>query len=247
MNSATFHFHDTLNDFLPHNRKDKPFPHTFDWRTSIKDMIESLGPPHSEVGLIVVDGVSVNFDHIVHPGCHVDVYDSFDLMDLSNKVRLRPELTECPRFVLDTHLGRLASYLRMMGFDTLYRNDYPDDLLAEISNQQGRILLTRDIGLLKRSLVIHGYFVRATSPKERIVEILNRYQLHRYIQPFRHCIKCNGLVVSVEKQQISEQLPSTVNDRYDEFHQCRACGRIYWKGSHYDHMQKFIGEVISIQ
>ncbi len=243
MNSVTFHFHGTLNDFLPHKRRNQPFEHLFDWRTSIKDMIESLGPPHCEVALILVDGVPVDFYHIVRSSCHVDIYAALEKDGLSQNIQLRPNLKERPRFVLDTHLGRLASYLRMMGFDTLYRNDYPDDELAEISNQQERILLTRDIGLLKRSLVIHGYWVRSTDPKKRIVEVLNRFDLHPHIQPFRHCIKCNGLVVSVEKQAIIQELPPTVRELFDEFHQCCDCGRTYWKGSHYDRMRQFMGEV----
>src|SRR5690606_15368483 len=132
----------------PRRHKDKTFSQRFNWRTTIKDMIESIAPPHPEVELILVNGKSVGWDYIVKDGDVVDVYPEFNYVDVPNKIRLVPKYKGFPKFVLDTHLGRLAAYLRMMGFDTLYQNDYEDDVLAEISSTENRILLTRDVGLL---------------------------------------------------------------------------------------------------
>jgi len=240
MNIATFHFFGELNFFLPKKHRYQPFEHQFAWKASIKDMVESLGPPHCEIGLLTVDGVSVGFDHIVEPHSHICVYDDPALADVDKLVSLRPLLTDKPRFVLDTHLGRLAGYLRMMGFDTLYRNDYADDQLAEISDVEGRILLTRDIGLLKRGRVCYGYFIRATNPKEQIVEIVQKYRLSHVVTPFRRCLKCNGELTSVEKSHILGQLPNTSAEQYDEFRQCDDCGQVYWKGTHYEKMCEFL-------
>src|SRR5690606_8682000 len=109
-----------------------------------------------------------DWDYIVQDGDAIEVYPDFEAIDLPNKIRLLPAYPYKPRFVLDTHLGKLANYLRMMGFDTLYRNDYDDDELAEVSHHEERIVLTRDLGVLKRSLVIYGYFVRNTNPRQQI-------------------------------------------------------------------------------
>ena len=165
----------------------------------------------------------------------------------TTKFRLIPELTGRPRFILDTHLGRLASYLRMMGFDTLYRNDYPDDELAEVSNAEQRILLTRDVGLLKRSLVVHGYYVRTTNPRQRLHEIVNRYHLAELVEPFKFCLRCNGNLKQVDKADILDQISARTAQFYDVFHQCDSCKQIFWKGSHYDRMETLLNEVLGGQ
>jgi uncharacterized protein with PIN domain len=176
----------------------------------------------------------------------VDVYPRFETVDCTDKIRLRPPISpQEAKFVLDTHLGRLAAYLRMMGFDTLYRNDYPDDELAEVSHHENRILLTRDIGLLKRGLVIYGYFVRETKPKRRLKEIVQRFDLFDVVMPFKHCMKCNGLLREVEKSTVLDQLPNETGQFYDEFHRCMSCEQVYWKGPHYKRMQSFIGDVMN--
>jgi uncharacterized protein with PIN domain len=142
--------------------------------------------------------------------------------------------------VLDTHLGQLAAYLRMLGFDTLYRNDYPDDELARIASQEQRILLTRDRGLLKRGIIVYGYYVRETDPRRQMVEILRRYQLDGVIAPFRRCIRCNGPLRAVQKADIADRLAPKTREFYQEFSMCAACDQIYWKGSHYERMRQFI-------
>lgn len=244
MNSANFCFHGEINFFLPPAHRHTTIQHTFDWKASIKDMVESLGVPHCEIELLTVDHVSVDFEHIVQPGTRIDVYARAVDAPVKDQVALRPPLTTKPRFILDTHLGRLASYLRMMGFDTLYRNDYPDDELALVSNVEQRILLTRDIGLLKRSLVIYGRFVRETNPRQQIIEVMRRYQLLDHVVSFQRCLKCNGVLHPVEKEAILHRLTPTTATYYDVFHQCVDCEQIYWKGSHYDKMQEFMSEVI---
>lgn len=244
MSIAHFQFHGRLNYFLPKHRRYHVIHHTFKWRASVKDMVESLGPPHCEVALVVVNGVSVQFDYIVQPDDVIDVYADFDAVALPEKIALRPELTGRPRFVLDTHLGRLASYLRMLGFDTLYRNDYPDDELAYVSNTENRILLTRDVGLLKRSLVIYGYFMRETAPKKRLSEVLERYDLKDHIVPFKHCMKCNGALHPVKKATILDEITTQTATHFEEFHRCDDCRQIYWKGSHYSRMQTFVADVL---
>ncbi len=243
--TAYFTFHGALNYFLPRSQRHTTIAHPFDWRASVKDMLESLGPPHPEVALIVVNGISVNFDYIVQPGDKIALYPDFDAVDLSPKIALVPPYSGRMRFILDTHLGRLEAYLRMMGFDTLYRNDYDDDELARISDEEKRILLTRDIGLLKRGRVMYGYFVRNTESRARLLEINQRYRLVDHLDPFRYCMKCNGLLMPVEKSAILDKIHPRTAENFDAFHQCQACQQVYWKGSHYDKMASLLDDVIN--
>lgn len=245
MSRAYFRFHEELNTFLPSRYKQTIIEKPFNWRASIKDMIESIGVPHSEIELLIVNGGSVDFSYIVNDGDQIEVYPRYEMMNHSEKQRLRPPIDPYTvRFILDTHLGRLAAYLRMIGFDTLYRNDYPDDELAEVSQRENRVLLTRDVGLLKRGIVTYGYFVRATQPKRRLQEVTQRFGLLEAITPFKYCMKCNGVLVSVEKEAVIADLPAETAQVYDEFHQCQSCQQVYWKGPHYQRMQVFIQEVL---
>ena len=165
---AVFRFYEELNDFLPARRRKIEFEHHFDRRASIKDMIESLGVPHTEVELILVNGRSVDFSYMVEDGNRISVYPVFESLDVSPLLRLRPEPLRDPRFVVDCNLGRLARYLRLLGFDCLYQNDYTDAGVALISQQQHRIVLTRDRRLLHRKIITHGFYIRASMPREQV-------------------------------------------------------------------------------
>jgi len=244
MKHATFTFHGDLNFFLPRRRKYQTFSQKFNLPRSIKDLIEAIAPPHPEIELIVVNGKSVSWDYVVQDGDIIDVYPHFSDVEMPDKIRLIPKYKGFPKFVLDTHLGRLAAYLRMMGFDTLYRNDYEDDVLAEISANENRILLTRDLGLLKRNLVTYGYFVRNTDPKERLIEIVDRYTLDEFVAPFERCMTCNGELYRVAKEDVRDDVKEETFNVFDEFQQCDNCLKIFWKGSHYEKMQRLIEEVI---
>ena len=183
MSQVTFRFYAELNDFLPPPRRMVSFTHTFAGSVSVKDMIESLGVPHTEVDLILANGRSVDFTYLVAGGDRLSVYPVFESLDITPVLRVRPQPLRQTRFVLDTHLGRLASYLRLLGFDTLYRNDYADEELAHISSREKRILLTRDRGLLKRSEVTHGYCLRSTVSAEQLREVVQRFDLAGSARP----------------------------------------------------------------
>jgi len=195
--TCEFRFYEELGDFLAPERRKRSFLHAFDGTPSVKDRIESLGVPHTEVDLILVDGEPVPFSHRLCGGERVAVYPMFERFELGEANHLRPTPLREPRFVLDVHLGRLASYLRLLGFDTLYRNDYDDDELQAISRDEHRILLTRDTGLLKRSAITHGAFLHQTDPRRQLREVLDRFQLDARIAPFSRCARCNGTVESL--------------------------------------------------
>ncbi|MBW4628561.1 MAG: Mut7-C ubiquitin/RNAse domain-containing protein [Brasilonema octagenarum HA4186-MV1] len=244
MACASFRFYAELNDFLPSHRKEMKIAHIFTERASIKDMIESLGIPHPEVDGIEVNGISVDFSYIVQDGDIINVYPISTTDRGTSTISVRPKPLTTIRFVLDIHLGKLVTSLRLLGFDTLYQNDYEDKELAHISSTQNRILLTRDRGLLMRSIVSYGYYVRNTDPHKQIVEVMQRFDLYKIISPFQRCLRCNGLLESVTKELIVNQLPETVKLYNHEFHRCQNCNQIYWKGSHYERLQQFLDLVV---
>jgi hypothetical protein len=244
MGSAQFRFYEELNDFLPPSRRKVSFPHTFTGRNAVKDMIEALGVPHTEVDLILVNGRSVDFSYIVQDGDRISVYPVFESFDITPLLRLRPRPLRISRFILDVHLGRLARYLRLLGFDTLYRNNFDDAELAHLASKEWRILLTRDRGLLKRNSITHGYYVRETDPRRQLQEVLARFDLYRSVQSFQRCTHCNGLLETVAKEQIWNRLEPNTRRYFDQFWMCGGCQRIYWKGSHYVHMQRLVEDVL---
>ena len=240
MAEARVRFYAELNDFLPPELRFQDIPYRFLDIASVKDRIESLGVPHTEVDLILVNGESVDFSYRVRDGDRISVYPVFEAFDIAGLTHLRPEPLREPRFVLDTHLGKLAAYLRMVGFDTLYRNCYTDDELVRISRDGRRILLTRDVGLLKRSVVTHGYFVRQTDSRRQLEEIIRRFDLARLMRPFTRCIRCNGELRDASKEEVRDRIPPAAAELYHEFRECPQCGRVYWQGGHYRRMRQWI-------
>ena len=237
---AGLRFYAELNDFLPAARRGRDVAVRFGAGATVKDVIESQGVPHTEVDLVLANGESVGFDHRLADGDRVSVYPVFEGLDISPVTRLRPAPLRVTRFVLDTHLGRLARYLRLLGFDSRYRRDFEDDELAQISLSEGRVLLTRDVGLLKRRMITHGYFIRESRPDDQVVEVLRRFDLAGAIQPFRRCMVCNGALHAVAKDEIAPALlPGTLRD-FHEFWTCPGCRRVYWRGSHYERLAALV-------
>ena len=239
MSYATFHFYDDLYYFLPSNHRYTTINHTFEGRVSIKDMIESLGVPHTEIEAISANGRGVDLTYLVEDAARIEVF-GFSSKIPADKL-IRPPLEGEPSFVLDVHLGQLAVYLRMLGFDAVYRNDYEDAEISCISSNCKRVLLSRDRGIFKRSRVEYGYFVREIKPKLQIVEVVKRFNLEKYFKPLQRCIRCNGRLTPVTKEEVLDRLEPLTARFYNEFSRCVECGQIYWKGSHYSKMVDFIG------
>ena len=243
LEQVNIRFYEELNDFLPSDLRKTDFNHELKKSRSVKDLIESIGVPHTEIDLIIVNSESVDFNYPVQNGDHISVYPVFESLDISQLKHNQPQPLRNTRFVLDVHLGRLAAYLRMLGFDTLYRNDYDDPELADISASEHRILLTCDRQLLMRKQITHGYFVRARHPQQQLLEVLSRFDLYNNQHPFSRCMHCNGKTRLVNKKDIESQLLAKTNKYYNEFFQCESCSKIYWKGSHYLKMQNMINKI----
>jgi uncharacterized protein with PIN domain len=208
-------------------------------------MIEALGVPHTEVELILVNGESADFSRQLEDGDRVAVYPGFESMDVTPLLRVRDTPLRETRFVADAHLGGLAHMLRMLGFDTLYDNHYHDDAIVAIAEQDGRIVLTRDRELLKRRAVTHGCYVHALKSEQQLREIVERLDLARSARPFTLCLHCNALLRPVDKASVLDRLPPRVQEHYDRFSTCDACGRVYWEGSHWRSMQKMLDMLLS--
>jgi uncharacterized protein with PIN domain len=238
--AAVFRFYEELNDLLPTRRQKVSFQYVFDGSPSVKDAIEAIGVPHTEVDLIVVDGRSVSFGYQLRDGDRIAVYPTFEAVDISPITRLKARPLRDTRFVADTHLGKLARLLRMMGFDTLYRRDFEDARIIALSIDERRIILTRDRGILKHKTVTHGYCLRSAQPQEQAREVLERFDLGSEIDPFARCMLCNGRIVGADADEVKDRLlPRTAAD-FDDFYRCESCEKIYWRGSHYDKMKTLI-------
>jgi len=220
-----------LNDFLPHYRKNRTFSLDFESHQSLKHLIESIGVPHTEFGQVLVNGQVMESSNRLQDGDQVTVYPANSTPG------------DEPCFILDNHLGQLATYLRMLGFDSLYRNDYQDDELSEVSIMEGRVLLTRDRRLLMRKTIRLGYCIHQTDPRQQAAEVLRRFKLTGQVRPFQRCLRCNSPLQQVAKQDIIERLEPLTKRYYDEFRICPSCHQIYWKGSHFEHMQQLILEI----
>ena len=237
---ASFRFYEELNDFLPPAQRKRAIEYPFSGSPGIKDPIETLGVPHTEVELIIVNGISVGFDYQLKDNDRVAVYPMFESFDVTPLVRLRDKPLRDPAFIVDVNLGKLTRWLRMLGFDTTWRNDYDDAEIVNLAKESGRIILTRDRRLLYRKSITHGYWVRAVEPRLQIEEIVARLDLARLIRPIHRCIECNGLIKPVAKEAVDHLLEPLTRKYYEEFYQCDQCAQVYWKGSHYEHMMQKI-------
>jgi uncharacterized protein with PIN domain len=239
-NCATFRFYEELNDFFARGKRKATIPVYFGGNPPVKDIIESIGVPHTEVDLILVNSKSVDFSYHLKNGDRVSVYPVFESLDISDVTHLRAKPLRRPKYILDVHLGKLAKYLRMFGFDTLYRNNYHDSQIVSIAGTEKRIILTRDIGILKIKEVTHGYWIRSQNLNKQLKEVIDHFDLYSSIKPFHRCMTCNGIIRKVKKETIHDNLDEKTKKYYDEFYRCESCGTIYWKGSHYNRMKRFI-------
>jgi hypothetical protein len=211
-------------------------------RRSVKDAIESCGVPHTEVDLVLVNGDSVGFDRLIVAGDRVSVFPPFAALDVTALSAVRPPGLTPVRFLLDVHLGRLAERLRLLGFDTAYRNDADDHELVAEATAGPRWLLTRDRALLMRASVVHGYLVRAVDPRAQTTEVLWRFRLSAHVRPLTRCARCNGLLEAVAKAEVADQLEPGTRSQHHDFARCRDCAQVYWRGAHYRTLQAFVAE-----
>lgn len=237
---VAFRFYEELNDFLPEEKRKVVFVHEFIDRTSVKDMIESLGVPHTEIDMILVNGNSVGFSYIVEDGDNISVYPVFESLDVSNIQHLRDEPLREPKFIADVHLGALVKYMRMLGFDVLYKNNYSDEEIIQTSLRENRTILTKDRKLLKNNKITHGYWMRTEGTEQQVKEIIRRFDLKNNIREFLRCLECNNILEPIDKDKVVNRIPPKVKEWQNEFWYCPLCDKVYWKGTHFEKMSEFI-------
>lgn len=245
MKQAVFRFYAELNEFLPPDKQYVSFPHSFSGRPSIRDLVEALGVPRSEIDLILANGDTVDFSYQVQHGDRISVYPVFETFDITPVLRVRSQPLRVVRFVLDPRLEKLAQYLRMLGFDALYGGHQQDEELVRTSIDERRTLLTKQHSLLENRTVTHGYFVRDTRPRRQLIEVVRHYDLYRSVELFKRCIRCNALMKPVSDEHAAPPPPSRLEERRDAFSICPQCNYIYWKGPHFQRMNQLIEHVLA--
>ena len=240
----TFRFYEELNDFLPEEKRKRDFQAFFRPRSTVKDVIVSLGVPHTEVDLVLVNGASVDFTYPLEGGERISVYPVFESFDIRPFRNLGSNPLRDLRFVTDVHLGRLTRYLRLLGFDTLYCNGSDPGDLIEVSIRQARVLLTRSRRLLKHKVITRALLVRDVDSTIQLKAIFQRLDLYAEARPFSRCLCCNGLIEPISKQEVAHRLPPRVRASYKTFFLCSSCNRVYWKGTHFRRMSRFVQDVL---
>jgi uncharacterized protein with PIN domain len=234
-----------LNDHLPRPHRYREVDLELAPARTLGELLDGRGIPVAEVEVALVNGVSCALDRVLRDGDRVSLYPVFEAMDVTALLRLRTSPLRGMRFVADAHLGRLARYLRLLGFDTLFENDPGDEALVQISEDQQRILLSRDRALLSRRCVTRGLWIPSTRPRQQLAYVVERLDLYPLFRPFTRCTLCNGELQRVSKSAVGTGVPPRVRAVFERFWRCEGCQRIYWQGSHYQRLRAMVKQLVS--
>ncbi|MER3523604.1 MAG: twitching motility protein PilT [Ignavibacteria bacterium] len=229
-----------LNDCLPVAQRQRWIERYLNQDSTVDELVRSLGIQPTQVDLVLVNGDSVEWNHVLHDKDCVSLYPVFESFDIGGLTRLRSKPLREPRFVLDVHLGTLAHLLRMLGFDAVNAHHSSDEELVRLSTNDGRTLLSKDRALLRHDALTRRYRVQSSNPREQLLEVLRRFDLFHSFSPFTRCIECNHLLRPVAKADVVHRLPAKVRELYNEFQLCTQCERVYWQGPRYAKMREFI-------
>jgi len=229
-----------LNDNLPADERYVTSLHRIESNITVGKFASGFGNPFDCIDLVLVNGISVDSVYQLKDNDRIALFPVFESFDIASVTKVREHPLRQPKFILDVHLGKLANHLRMLGFDSLYRNDYTVNLLCRISLQENRTLLSKNKSLIETESLTHAYLVKNKDPRIQLIEVLERFQLFALIAPFTRCIECNSTLQRVEMEGILFRIPAQVKEWCTEYQLCSECNRIYWKGSHYKKMLEFI-------
>lgn len=235
-----FRFYEELNDYLPAELRKVWFDYSFPDRILLKEAILSIGIPTGSIDLILVNQQSRGFGYLLQDGDRVSVFPVFELFNLSGITQLREKPLRNPKFICDVHLGKLCKYLRMLGWDSLYSNHYTPKEMIAISREEKRIILSRNQKLTRAQETTHSYWIRSADPLEQIKDLIRKLDLASGADPLTRCLNCNNKLYLVEKREVLPLLQPRTARYYTEFLRCPVCSQVYWKGSHFGNMLKFI-------
>ena len=233
MSTARFRFAEDLSRFLRPAHRGRRFDYACARAANLKNAIEALGVPHTEVGELTVNGVPATLQRIVREGDDIEVLAPRAAAPVAGPLA----------FIADAHLGGLGRFLRMLGFDTVHEPRLADAEIRALALAEARIVLTRDRDLLKCRDIARGCYVRALKPEAQLREVVARYGLAPAARPFTRCLHCNLPLAAVDKAVIAHRLPPKVAELHQRFTYCSGCGRIYWPGSHYARMCSALAKI----
>jgi uncharacterized protein len=148
-------------------------------------------------------------------------------------------------FVADCMLGRLAKWLKILGFDVLYFSKAEDKDLVEMARRDGRILLTRDTGLIERAAKRpNRLFVRSDDWEDQVVQVLDELELWGEVRPNTRCLECNLPLKALSRDRARNLVAPYVHERASSFAVCPGCNRVFWQGTHYGDMEKKIERLL---
>jgi hypothetical protein len=155
------------------------------------------------------------------------------------------------KFIVDDNVGRLAKWLRMIGYDALFINGTEDRKLIAIAMKEGRVLLTRDTQIMKRRVVTGGrvkaIFIRHDEPREQLRQVVEELKLDCESRQFTRCLECNHLLEPRSKEEVRELVPPYVFRTRSQYMQCPRCQRIYWRGTHWQRMKAELDKIIGAE
>jgi len=244
MTRAKIHFQEPLIELLYSRNRESLQVIDFNENQTIKHLVESSGVPHTEVGQLLANDQLIDFNYLVKDGDYINALPATPKHDQLSGMFKNGKMTIPARFILDNHLGKLASHLRMLGFDADYSNEYQDHELAETAVSHQRILLTRDRQLLMHKTIHFGYLIRSLQPEIQIVETLDRFNLSSEITFFQRCLRCNHPLEPVDKSLVEQQLLPLTKKYFQDFHRCTGCQQVYWRGSHVERMEKWLRAIL---
>ena len=245
MYRVTLYLNGNLVDFFPKAIWDRVVSCSFKSKRSVKDLLESNGVPHTEVGAILADGKAVTFDYLVQDGDRLEVFQATEFLQSDGDTHLQPVILGTPKLICDDHLEKLARRLRLLGFDVLFEKGMDDSALAALAQRENRILLTRDRRLLMRKNVSLGMHVWHDDPEKQVLEVLGRLRGTDSPGPFGRCTVCNGELrripaSSPEYEEALNEAPPRVRIWRTEYDRCDSCKRLYWKGTHYAKLRRMV-------
>jgi uncharacterized protein with PIN domain len=232
----------TLQNFLDSSGSDNPLDINFELNPSVKDLFEAQGIPHTAVQKLEINGALQDFSYNVKDGDHIKLYPySTDNIDDVEEIYIRPSA-----FIADVHLRKLVKTLRLMGIDTAFNKKWDDKQIIRLSNKERRMILTRDLGLLKDGDSRYGYWIRSTDPDQQIKEVFSRFKLADAVAPFTRCMNCNGKLRKVILKDVKNRVPPKVKKWHSTFYECTNCHQVYWKGSHFKKLKEKVNRLTGL-
>lgn len=152
-------------------------------------------------------------------------------------------------FIVDSNAGKLARWLRMMGYDALFFNDIEDGRLVDMAMKEGRVVVTRDTQIAKRRVAANGslrvILTRDDDPRTQLLQVMKELSLDCRLRQFTRCLECNRRLVPRSREEVKDLVPPYVFGTQAQYMQCPSCSRIYWQGTHWQRMKRALEEITS--